>query len=227
MDDRHENTFSMALVVDQTLDATQADWSHYGKLVTDAAALKTAIAGVTTATQRLKAAEAAGGEMDVKDAAEVRALDAAMVIVHGATSSVIDQPNAVLAGVAKWTRTALDHQRDTEQVAALEAIYNQAFPLKAELVDDLVTDDHFAELKAATAALRPLIGKARGEVVTAASLRREEAAAVNKVRQVLDRLDARMDVMRSHNKPLAERYFQARINVNLKGPGKRADGGAK
>ena len=209
MDDRHENTFSMALVVDQTLDATQADWSHYGKLVTDAAALKTAIAGVTTATQRLKAAEAAGGEMDVKDAAEVRALDAAMVIVHGATSSVIDQPNAVLAGVAKWTRTALDHQRDTEQV------------------DDLVTDDHFAELKAATAALRPLIGKARGEVVTAASLRREEAAAVNKVRQVLDRLDARMDVMRSHNKPLAERYFQARINVNLKGPGKRADGGAK
>ena len=76
-------------------------------------------------------------------------------------------------------------------------------------MDDLVTD-----------ALRPLVGKAQGEVVTAASLRREEAAAVDKVRAVLDQLDRRMNVMRGQNKVLAEQYFQARLNVNPRGPGK-------
>ena len=196
------------------LDATQPEWQHYGKLATDAGALKTAIAGVGTASKRLKAAEDAGGQIDVKDEAEARALDAAMVIVVGAASSVIDAPNAVLAGVAKWTRTDLDRLRDTEQVTQLEAIHDQASPLRAELVDDLVTDAHFTEFRQATEGLKLLVGKARGEVVTAASLRREEQAALYVVRAVLKRLDARMEVMNHHNKPLADRYFQSRSVID-------------
>ena len=225
MDDRNENFLSTALVVDQTLDASKPDWQHYGKLVADAGALKTALADVNTATQKLKAAEGAGGQIDVKDAAEMRALDAAMVIVYGAAASVEDAPNAVLAGVADWSRTELDELRDTDQVAQLEAIYAQAFPLKAELVDDLVTDAHFEELQKATAALGPLVGKAWGEVVTAASLRREEAKALATVRAVLKRLDKRMNVLSGQNKVLADRYFQARMTIDARGPGKgTADG---
>lgn len=210
MDDRDEDFLSTAVVIDQMLDATQGEWQHYTKLKVDAGALKTVLGGVTTASIKLKAAVAAGGQIDVKDAAEMRALDAVMVIVAGAASSVIDAPNAVLEGVAKWSRWELDNLRDTDQVTQPKAIYAQASPLRAELVDDLVTDAHFEELEKATAALEPMVGKARGEVVTAAALRREEQTALAEVRKALQRLDARMEVMRHHNKPLAERYFQAR-----------------
>ena len=214
MNDRSENFLSAVTTTDRLLDDTQADWQHYGKLATDAGALKTAVAGVHTASKKLKAAEDAGGEIDAKDAAEARALDAVMVIVVGASSSVIDQPNPVLRGVRAWTRSELDKKRDTEQVTQLEAIYEQAWPHRAELVDDLVTDAHFGELHAATDALKPFVGKARGEVVTAASLRKQEAAALDVVRDVMDRLDARMEVMSHHNKPLADRYFQTRTVID-------------
>lgn len=220
MEDRHENTFSMALVVDRMLDETKDDWKHYAKLAADAEALKTKLGAVRTATQRLKAAVAAGGQLDAKDEAEGRALDAAMVIVSGAAASVLDAPNEVLAGVGRWTRSELAKKRDTEQVAELEGIFNQASPLRAELVDDQVTDAHFTELQAATEALRPFVGKARGGVVTAAALRREESAAVDEVREALDRLDARMTVLRNQKKPVADRYFQARMLINAKGRGR-------
>ena len=220
MHDELENTLSMALVVDRTLDETKDDWKHYGKLATDAGALKTTLGAVRTARQQLKAAEAAGGQIDAKDAAEGRALDAAMVIVSGAAASVLDAPNDVLAGVGHWMRSALDKERDTEQLAELEGIFNQASPLRAELVDDQVTDAHFTELQAATNDLRPFVGKARGGVVTAAALRRAETAAMDAVSAALARLDARMTVLRTQKNPVADRYFQARILVNAYGPGK-------
>lgn len=227
MDNRDENAFSAALVVDQMLDETQGDWQHYAKLRTDAGALKTAIGGVNTASKRLKAAIDAGGQIDAKEAAETRALDAAMVVVTAAASSVVDTPNEVLRGIGQWARWELVKLRDTDQLTQLEAIYEQAHPHRAELVDDLVTDAHFAELQAATAALKPFVNKARGEVVTAAGLRREEQKALAEMRRVLQRLDKRMDVLSHQNKALADRYFQARMIVDLGGGGGKKDEGAE
>lgn len=227
MDDREENFLSTALVVNQMLTDSKADWQHYGKLVKDAEALQNGLTDMSAATQRLKAVEAAGGQLDAKDEAETRALNAAMVIVQGAASSVIDVPNEVLAGVAQWTRTELAELRDTEQVEQLAALYAQAYPLRADLVDDLVTDAHFEELQEATAALKPFVGKARGQVVTAAGLRREQTQALGKVRAVIKRIDKRMNVLSSHNKPLTERYFQARMTIDAKGRGKAKEEGGE
>ena len=214
MNDRELNFTTMARQAQRYLAQHQPEWATASpRLLPDFQKL-----GALLATLDQVGGQVSGsspqGYTDAKDLAEDAAVAAALRVVKGLRVVQLTTPHPDLAAVASFTKSGLDRLRDQNLVNSLDAVRTAAQAYAADLAAEGITAAHLAALDAATAAYRPLVGAARGQVVAGSTLRTTARKLVAQLREPLDALDARLDTLEDDYPALVAGYHQARTIVD-------------
>jgi hypothetical protein len=149
---------------------------------------------------------------DTKDRAEHAAEVAAGRIVRGLRVLQLNVKNPALANVASYTPSSLNPLHGQELLEALNAIASAAAGVSPLLANEGVTDEHLKALDDAIALYTSLVDVPNNDNVVAqgAALNGSARQVVKEMRNVLHRLDVRIDNLRDEIPGLAQRYDDAR-----------------
>jgi hypothetical protein len=149
---------------------------------------------------------------DAKDRAEHAAEVAAGRSVRGLRVLQLNVKNPALANVASYTPSSLNPLHGQELLEALNAIASAAAGVGPLLANEGVTDEHLKTLDDAIALYTSLVDVPNNDNVVAqgAALSGSARQVVKEMRNVLHRLDVRIDNLRDEIPGLAQRYDDAR-----------------
>lgn len=222
MSDRELNFTTMARQVQRYLTQHQPEWATAApRLLPDFQKLGTLLATLDQVGGQVSAT-GTQGYTDAKDLAEDAAVAAALRVVKGLRVVHLTTPHPDLAAVAGFSKSGLDRLRDQKLVDSLDAVRTTAQAHAPDLAAEGITAAHLAALDAATAAYRPLVGAARGQIVAGSTLRTTARKLVAQLREPLDALDARFDTLEDDYPTLVAGYHQARVIVDA-GHGPKPD----
>ena len=150
---------------------------------------------------------------DARDRAEHAAEAAAGRIVRGLRVLQLGVHNPALAEVAGYTPDVLNPLHGEELIGALNAVAAAADGVAPLLANEGVTAEHLQALDDAIAVYAPLAGLNNSDVEQGKSLDPTARQVVKGLRQVLRRLDTRLDNLRDDIPSLGQAYNDARASA--------------
>ena len=208
------NFYNMARQTERQLAASRPTWeTEAPRLLPDFEQLTAQLATFDQVASQLQGLSSEG-YTDAKDAAEATAVAAALRVVKGLRAVLLDHPRPELAAVVALTKSDLDKLRNAALADTLDAVRAAAQPLAAELAQERVSAQHLADLAAAAAAYRRLVGTPRGQVIAGTTQRTTAKKLTQELRDTLDRLDTRVDTLEADFPELVTAYRQARRLVD-------------
>ena len=152
---------------------------------------------------------------DARDRAEHAAEAAAGRIVRGLRVLQLGVRNPALAEVAGYTPDVLNPLHGEELIGALNAVAAAADGVAPLLANEGVTAEHLQALDDAIALYTPLAGLNNSDVEQGKSLDPTARQVVKGLRQVLRRLDTRLDNLRDDIPSLGQAYNEARASAEV------------
>ncbi len=224
MTDDDVNYWNMAKAAHKVLREARPQWEPlYKKLLPDYNRLDAALAGIDAKLQKLTGQGSTGYTL-AKDQAEIRTLDAAVPVLQGIKALARDGEHPTLGKLAKYTRTSLDHLRGTVQVAALEALRNQAVAFATDLAGEMVTAAQTQKLADEIKIYKPLVGTPHEQTNLGSLLRDDVVAFIGEARAAFKGLDVRVPNLKSALPELPPAYQKARMIVDAGHGPKQPDG---
>ena len=152
---------------------------------------------------------------DARDRAEQAAEAAAGRVVRGLRVLQLGVHNPALAEVAGYTPDVLNPLHGEELVGALNAVAAAADGVAPLLANEGVTAEHLQALDDAIAVYTPLAGLSNSDAEQGKSLDPTARQVVKGLRQVLRRLDTRLDNLRDDIPSLGQAYNDARASAEI------------